>query len=146
MVVLPAGEFMMGSAEWEGERNDDEGPRHFVTIPRMFAVGRYEVTRSEYGQFVMESGRRRVSTPGQVPRRSWPARKKKCCGWKANCELVATDPDVRRDLRRRIDCPRTLWLAEYIIGASNLQAQPPASPLVRACCAAGARVSVQGRP
>ncbi|MBF0093513.1 MAG: SUMF1/EgtB/PvdO family nonheme iron enzyme [Alphaproteobacteria bacterium] len=40
VVVVPAGNFMMGS--------DDEGPVRRVTIPRPFAVGKYEVTQAEY--------------------------------------------------------------------------------------------------
>ena len=56
MVVVPAGEFMMGSPDWEGGRDDDEGPRHRVTMPRAFAVGRYEVTVAEYRRFVRETG------------------------------------------------------------------------------------------
>jgi formylglycine-generating enzyme required for sulfatase activity len=40
MVVLPAGHFMMGAREGEG----DERPRHQVVIARPFAVGRVAVT------------------------------------------------------------------------------------------------------
>ena len=48
MVVVPAGEFQMGSPEWETGREDDEEPRHRVRIPRTFAVGKYEVTFKEW--------------------------------------------------------------------------------------------------
>ena len=47
----------MGSPVGEEGRDDDEGPRHKVTIDKMFAVGKYEVTRGEYGKFVRETGR-----------------------------------------------------------------------------------------
>ena len=58
MVVVPAGEYMMGVPDDE----KDEGfpsakPRHQVTIRRRFAVGKYEVTRGEYERFMKESGR-----------------------------------------------------------------------------------------
>jgi formylglycine-generating enzyme required for sulfatase activity len=43
MVVLPAGEFMMGSDDY-----DEEGPRHKVTIRQPFAVGKFEVTFAEW--------------------------------------------------------------------------------------------------
>jgi formylglycine-generating enzyme required for sulfatase activity len=56
MVVVPAGEFMMGSPPDEPGRDADEGPQHEVTIPRPFAVGKYEVTRSEFAAFVDASG------------------------------------------------------------------------------------------
>ena len=57
MVVVPAGRFMMGSPASEPGRYDDEGPRHLVTIANPFAVGKYEVTRTEFGRFASASGR-----------------------------------------------------------------------------------------
>jgi formylglycine-generating enzyme required for sulfatase activity len=48
MVVVPAGEFMMGSPEDEQERLSYEGPRHPVKISSPFAVGRYAVTFDEW--------------------------------------------------------------------------------------------------
>ncbi|MDG4603514.1 MAG: formylglycine-generating enzyme family protein [Defluviicoccus sp.] len=52
MVVIPAGEFLMGSPESERGRYDDEGPQHRVTIGSRFALGRYPVTVGEYRKFV----------------------------------------------------------------------------------------------
>ena len=52
MVAIPAGEFWMGSdKEQDREANDDELPRHRVTIAEPFAIGKYEVTFAEYDQF-----------------------------------------------------------------------------------------------
>ena len=48
MVVVPAGSFMMGSPASEERRDENEGPQHQVTISRPFAVGKYEVTFSEW--------------------------------------------------------------------------------------------------
>ena len=48
MVVVPAGEFMMGSPSSEEGRFSNEGPQHRVTIGAAFAVGVYEVTFSEW--------------------------------------------------------------------------------------------------
>ena len=48
MVVVPAGEFMMGSPPSDPDRYDEEGPRHRVTIGSAFAVGVYEVTYAEW--------------------------------------------------------------------------------------------------
>ena len=56
MVVVPAGEFTMGSPATEEGRWDDEGPRHRVAVSS-FALGRYEVSRSEYAAFVTATGR-----------------------------------------------------------------------------------------
>ena len=55
MVVLPAGEFMMGSPEGERGRSDAEEPQHKVTIPKPFAVGKYEVTVGQYAEFVKKT-------------------------------------------------------------------------------------------
>ena len=46
---------MMGSPEEEEVRDDDEGPQHRVTIPKPFAVGKYEVTVGQYAEFVRET-------------------------------------------------------------------------------------------
>jgi formylglycine-generating enzyme required for sulfatase activity len=47
MVVVPAGQFVMGSPPSEAGRFDTEGPPHLVTIARPFAVGKFEVTFDE---------------------------------------------------------------------------------------------------
>ena len=57
MVVVPAGEFVMGSPTSEEDRWGNEGPRHGVTIGSSFAVGVYEVTRGEFERFVSSTGR-----------------------------------------------------------------------------------------
>ena len=49
LVVVPAGEFLMGSADSERGRVSEEGPVHRVTIGEPFAVGAYEVTFEEWG-------------------------------------------------------------------------------------------------
>jgi formylglycine-generating enzyme required for sulfatase activity len=48
MVVVPAGEFMMGSPTAEKDRNNDESPRHKITIARPFAVSRFDVTFADW--------------------------------------------------------------------------------------------------
>jgi len=48
MVFVPAGHFMMGSPATERERHASEGAPRAVTIPRQFAVGRFEVTFQEW--------------------------------------------------------------------------------------------------
>ena len=56
MVVVPAGDYMMGSPSSKEDRDDDESPRHRVTISKPFAVGKYEVTRGEFKEFVSDTG------------------------------------------------------------------------------------------
>lgn len=55
MVVLPAGEFRMGSRADDDEADVDERPEHEVRVGR-FAMGRYEVTRGEYAAFASATG------------------------------------------------------------------------------------------
>jgi formylglycine-generating enzyme required for sulfatase activity len=50
LVIIPAGEFQMGSSE--GERYEDERPQHGVTIANRFAVGIAPVTRGEFAAFI----------------------------------------------------------------------------------------------
>ena len=56
MVVVPGGSFMMGSPAGEEGRENNEGPAQRVTIPRPFAVGKYEVTFSEWDACVSAGG------------------------------------------------------------------------------------------
>ena len=56
MVVVPPGEFMMGSPESEAGRGGNEGPVHGVRIGHPFAVGVYEVTFAEWDACVSGGG------------------------------------------------------------------------------------------
>lgn len=47
-MLLPAGQFMMGSPETEQDRHSDEGPLHPVGITRPFYMGKYEVTGADW--------------------------------------------------------------------------------------------------
>ncbi len=47
-VLIPAGEFYMGSPSNEVGRNDVEGPAHYVKIAKAFYMGRYEVTQKQW--------------------------------------------------------------------------------------------------
>lgn len=48
LVLIPAGEFQMGSPDSEEGRQDNEGPVHRVRITRPFHMGQFEVTQAEY--------------------------------------------------------------------------------------------------
>ncbi len=52
MVVIPAGSFKMGSTNGD----DDEKPVHQVNIAKPFAMGKYEVTKGQFAQFVKATG------------------------------------------------------------------------------------------
>ncbi len=56
VVVLPAGQFAMGSAATEANHMGAEEPVHTVTIGRPFAMGRTEVTRAQFAAFITATG------------------------------------------------------------------------------------------
>ncbi|WP_373416403.1 formylglycine-generating enzyme family protein [Pseudomonas sp. ABC1] len=56
MVVLPSGEFTMGSPEDELGRQPDEGPLHQVTFAKPFAISRFHVTVEEWNTYTKETG------------------------------------------------------------------------------------------
>ncbi len=56
MIVVPAGEFVMGSAMNERGRVSNEGPQHKVTIAYSFAISRFEVTFDEWDTCVAFGG------------------------------------------------------------------------------------------
>jgi formylglycine-generating enzyme required for sulfatase activity len=51
LVLIPAGEFVMGSPESEKDRFKSEGPQHRVRITRPFYLGQYPVTLGEFLKF-----------------------------------------------------------------------------------------------
>jgi formylglycine-generating enzyme required for sulfatase activity len=56
MVVLPAGEFMMGSPASELGRVDVEGLPRRVVIPKRTAIGKFEITVEQITIFMTETG------------------------------------------------------------------------------------------
>jgi len=61
MVWIPAGSFRMGDIQAGG--SSDEKPVHKVSVSH-FAMGRYEVTFTEYDKFVKATGRTKPSNEG----------------------------------------------------------------------------------
>jgi formylglycine-generating enzyme required for sulfatase activity len=62
MVVAPQGRFTMGAPAGEEETLPEQwrgrsAPQHLVTIRYRFAIGKFDVTRDEYAQFVAETNR-----------------------------------------------------------------------------------------
>ena len=64
MVIIPAGEFMMGSLANEEGRDDDER-QHSVQIEKPFAISKYEVTFAEYDRFVEATGQEKPDDRGR---------------------------------------------------------------------------------
>ena len=59
MVMLPAGNFEMGSDEY-----DDEKPRHTVRVARPFAMARFPVTFDAYDHFCEQTGKQKPDDGG----------------------------------------------------------------------------------
>ncbi len=58
MVVIPRGEFTMGSSPGQPGHEQDEAPAHKVSIGASIAVGRHAVTVGEFATFVAVTGYR----------------------------------------------------------------------------------------
>ena len=56
MVMVPAGDYVMGSSRGEVGRDEDEGPQHKVRMGEAFAIGKYEVTFDEWEACVAGGG------------------------------------------------------------------------------------------
>jgi formylglycine-generating enzyme required for sulfatase activity len=56
MIVIPAGEFMMGSPSTEEDHPTNEDPQHKVTILRPFAVSKFDVTFADWEACVSVGG------------------------------------------------------------------------------------------
>ena len=70
LVLIPPGEFMMGSSDSEADCGEDEGPRHGVRITRPFFIGMHEVTQGQYEAVMRErpwKGRWWVKTGSDYP-------------------------------------------------------------------------------
>ena len=94
MVVVPPGEFMMGSPKSEKGRSFDEGPRHKVTIGKKFAVGKFEITRAQFATFVNETGH-------DVGNKCWTYEKKE---WKERSNRSYENPGILQDDTHPVVC------------------------------------------
>jgi len=73
MVKIPAGTFLMGSADGENGREVREGPQHQVTMSRTFWVGKYPVTQKQWQELMGNNPGRfqKVGPDAPVENVSW---------------------------------------------------------------------------
>ncbi len=71
LVLIPAGEFMMGSSNSEAQRVSDEGPQHRVKITKPFYMGKYEVTQAQYERIMGKNPSKFKGTNNPVEVVSW---------------------------------------------------------------------------
>ncbi len=70
MIKIPAGRFLMGSPETEAQRDDDEGPQHYVDVPEFF-MGKYPVTQAQWQAVMGNNPSRFKGANRPVERVSW---------------------------------------------------------------------------
>lgn len=78
MLLVPAGDFVMGASEGDRQAEADEGPPRTVTLTSPFYLGRYEVTQEQYFRtcHAVASASRDAAGPApaeDVRGRQWPA-------------------------------------------------------------------------
>jgi formylglycine-generating enzyme required for sulfatase activity len=56
MIVIPAGNFVMGSPTAEAGRDIDESPQHAVAIAKLFAVAKFDLTFDEWDACIDDGG------------------------------------------------------------------------------------------
>ena len=83
MIVVPAGEFVMGSPPHETGRNPHEGPQRTVLIPEKIAIGLYEIKISEWKSCVSEG-----ACASDIPFESEGSSKFGYRGWKRTLPVV----------------------------------------------------------
>ena len=94
MVVVPPGEFMMGSPKSEKGSGKDEGPLQKVTIPNKLAVGQFEITRAQFATFVKETGH-------DVGNKCWTHEEAK---WKDQTDRTYVNPGFPQDDTHPVTC------------------------------------------
>jgi formylglycine-generating enzyme required for sulfatase activity len=57
MCLVPAGEFLMGSADTDSQAGSDETPEHRVSLDAYY-IGRFPVTNAQYARFVQAASYR----------------------------------------------------------------------------------------
>ena len=71
LVLIPAGEFLMGSPDSDNEADPNEKPQHRVRITRPFYMGATEVTVGQFRRFVEATGYRTDAERVGKDARAW---------------------------------------------------------------------------
>jgi len=71
LMVIPGGEFLMGSPATEAGRRTNEGPQRRVTISKSFYMGATEVTQSQYQAVMGKNPSRFNGSQGPVEQTTW---------------------------------------------------------------------------
>jgi formylglycine-generating enzyme required for sulfatase activity len=109
MVVIPAGEFMIGSPPDEKERSGDEGPHHLVRIAKPFAVSKYPITVGEWKSFIAATGHAMGDSAYVFDGNAWKDTQGR--GW--------TNPGFPQDDRHPVTCVNWQDAAAYAAWLAN---------------------------
>ena len=71
MVLIPAGESMMGSPEWDPDADAREKPQHAIRITKPFYMGKYEVTQEQWAAVMGDNPSYPKGPKNPVNRVSW---------------------------------------------------------------------------
>src|SRR5208283_3537635 len=63
MVLIPAGEFLMGSPRSDDDAESDEKPQHRVRITKPFYMGKYEITEEQWTAVMLGEAPSRSKSP-----------------------------------------------------------------------------------
>ena len=96
LVLIPAGEFLMGSPDSDKDAADDEKPQHRVRITRPFYLGATEVTVGQFRRFVEQTGYRTEAETDGKGGYGWNEAK---ANVRARSEVHLAQPRLRPDGR-----------------------------------------------
>jgi formylglycine-generating enzyme required for sulfatase activity len=102
MIVVPAGDFLMGSRKGEGD--DDERPQQKVTIGYAFAAGIAPVTRGEFAAFI-KAANHEIESGAYV----WDGQ-----SWKRDPSKSWRDPGFKQDDDHPVVCVSWLDAQAYV--------------------------------
>jgi len=80
LVLIPAGEFLMGSVDSDEDTDDAEKPQHRVRITKPFYLGAYEVTQGQYERVMGANPSTFEGTDRPAERVSWDDSQEFCRG------------------------------------------------------------------
>ena len=131
MMLIPAGEFMMGSPDGEKGRSSDEGPVRRVRISKPFRLGRLQVTQAQWKVVIGNAPSHFSSATSPVETVSWDDAQRFCVA-ASHCtgKSICLPSEAEWEYARRAGSSTSsnhgdeLMASDSYIGCSNDQTQP----------------------